>query len=195
MSGESDDPTTHSQTSTVVRVVRSSVTILAMLGLYAVFPVPGQHTGVAWALLVALAGFGALAWATLTLTRQARQGPDRQAVRLEALIALVYAFLVFCSLVYLGLASRDGEFVGLHNRVDALYFTMSTVATVGFGDVHAEGSAARAVVTGQIFFDLVFLALIARIIVPSLTWRGRNLAIHKEPDQLRDSASDRSETG
>ncbi len=52
--------------------------------------------------------------------------------------------------------------------MDALYFTMSTIATVGFGDVHATGQVARAVVTLQIFLDLIFVGLVARIILPTL---------------------------
>ena len=52
--------------------------------------------------------------------------------------------------------------------MDALYFTMSTIATVGFGDVHATGQVARVVVTLQIFLDLIFVGLVARIILPTL---------------------------
>ena len=52
--------------------------------------------------------------------------------------------------------------------MDALYFTMSTIATVGFGDVHATGQVARVVVTVQIFLDLIFVGLVARIILPTL---------------------------
>jgi hypothetical protein len=174
----------------VKHVLRSALTVVGMLLVYAVFPVPGKHTSMGLTLVVALAGFGGIAWATLSMIRQARRPEYGQAVRLEALVALVYAFLVFCSLVYVGLASKGGEFVGLNDRIDALYFTMSTVGTVGFGDVHAEGKAARVVVTGQIFFDLVFLAAIARIIVPSLTWRGRGLHVPppnpEDPEDPRD---------
>ncbi len=93
---------------------------------------------------------------------------NETAIRIEALVAVLYAFVVFMSLVYLGLASRPGEFDELHTRIDALYFTMSTIATVGFGDVHATGQAARLVVTVQIFLDLIFVGLVARIILPSL---------------------------
>jgi voltage-gated potassium channel len=143
-----------------------------VIALYAVCPVPGQHVPISATLLVVTAGLCSLGWATITLARQARTASDRGAVRLEALIALLYAFLTFLSLVYLGLSSRPGQFVGLHDRVDALYFTMSKVATVGYGDVHTVGRSARAVVTAQIFFDLIFLALISRIVVPSVS-RGR----------------------
>ena len=76
------------------------------------------------------------------------------------------------SLVYLGLSLHAGQFDELHTRVDALYFTMSTIATVGFGDVHATGQVARVVVTLQIFLDLIFVGLVARIILPSVPATG-----------------------
>ena len=119
-------------------------------------------------LVMALAGLAFLAYAFITLAQRAQRSTDDTAIRLEALVAVLYAFVVFMSLVYLGLASRSGQFDELHTRIDALYFTMSTIATVGFGDVHATGQAARLVVTVQIFLDLIFVGLVARIILPSL---------------------------
>jgi hypothetical protein len=46
----------------------------------------------------------------------------------------------------------------LDTRVDSLYFTLSTLATVGFGDISADGQLARTIVTVQIVFNLVFVA-------------------------------------
>ena len=51
------------------------------------------------------------------------------------------------------------EIVGLKTRTDALYFSLTIVSTVGFGDVHAEGQAARAIVTLQLAFNLLFVSL------------------------------------
>jgi hypothetical protein len=40
-----------------------------------------------------------------------------------------------------------------------LYFSLTIVSTVGFGDVHAINQAARAVVSLQLVFDLMFVSL------------------------------------
>jgi voltage-gated potassium channel len=47
---------------------------------------------------------------------------------------------------------------------DALYFSISTLATVGFGDVHAAGQLARGAVAVQIVFNLVFVGTVAAMI-------------------------------
>lgn len=149
-------------------VLRSGLTVAAMLALYAVIPIPGQRVSLTFTAIMAVAGLAGLGYAFLTLARRARSSSDQRAVRLEALIAVLYAFVVFMSLVYLALSSTSGQFTGLHTRIDAIYFTTSTIATVGFGDIHATGQVSRALVTVQMFCDLVFVALVARIILPSV---------------------------
>jgi voltage-gated potassium channel len=161
-------------------LVRSGLTVIGLLALYAVIPVPGQREPLWFTLVMALLGLAFLAYAFITLAQRAQRAgtsSTETAIRLEALVAVLYAFVVFMSLVYLGLASSPGQFDELHTRIDALYFTMSTIATVGFGDVHATGQAARLVVTVQIFLDLIFVGLVARIILPTL---ARQRAVRNE---------------
>lgn len=149
-------------------LLRSGLTVIGLLALYAVIPVPGQREPLWFTVLMALAGLVVLAYAFVTLAQRAREPSEEHAIRVEALVAVLYGFIVFMSLVYLGLASKQGEFTGLNTRVDALYFTMSTIATVGFGDVHATGQVARILVTVQMFLDIIFVGLVARIILPSV---------------------------
>jgi hypothetical protein len=66
------------------------------------------------------------------------------------------AILVFAA-CYWAMATRQGQFVGLQTRLDALYFTGVTMATVGYGDVHPSGQAARAVVLVQLVYTFAFL--------------------------------------
>lgn len=58
------------------------------------------------------------------------------------------------------------------NHTDALYFTVTVFATVGFGDTTATTATARQVVTGQMIIDLIILGLGARVILGAVS-RGR----------------------
>ena len=49
------------------------------------------------------------------------------------------------------------------HQIDALYFSVTTVGTVGYGDIAAKSENARLVVTVQIFLDLVLWGLVIRL--------------------------------
>ena len=72
--------------------------------------------------------------------------------------------MLFFSWSDASVAELPGQFADLHDKTDALYFNISTLATVGFGDVHPVGQLARAAVTLQIVFNLVFLGAAVSII-------------------------------
>jgi len=81
-------------------------------------------------------------------------------------ILMVVAMLIFgFSSVYLAVNRNVGQFEGMETRVDALYFTVTTLSTVGFGDIHATGQSARLLVTLQILFDLSLLAVSVRLLL------------------------------
>ncbi len=56
-------------------------------------------------------------------------------------------------------------------HTDGLYFTVTVLSTVGFGDNTAKSQAARLVVTGQIIADLIIFALAVKIIVGAVSRR------------------------
>ena len=97
---------------------------------------------------------------------QAQQG--HPATNILVLICL--SLVIFAS-GYYAMSHHPGEFNGLHTRLDALYFTVITVSTVGFGDISPAGQAARAVVVVQIVYNFVFLA--AAVSALSSRVRGR----------------------
>jgi voltage-gated potassium channel len=100
---------------------------------------------------------------------------------LEALAVTVPLFLLLFASTYLVMAALSARsFSQPLNHTDALYFTVTVFATVGFGDITATTAVARLVVTGQMIIDLIILGLGARVILGAVS-RGRQ---RREPDAV-----------
>jgi len=107
--------------------------------------------------------FAAAAFVTVVLiTRQVRnhliyggRGND-----IESLLLALVLLMISFALIYL---KMKNQFDGLETKTDSLYFTVATVSTVGYGDVHPVGQGARGVVTVQMVLDLVFVAALASV--------------------------------
>ncbi|QUW94370.1 Voltage-gated potassium channel Kch [Streptomyces sp. V17-9] len=150
----------------------------------AYFLLPLDHLGpqrpvLSWVLFAVL-----LTVVAVLLLRQIRHvlldRPDsRPGVVISLLIVLsVHVF----SATYYALAKQPGEFSGLHTRIDALYFTVVTLATVGYGDITPRGQAARVVTVLQITYSFVFLTAAAT----ALTTRMRDMVVRRpERGRLR----------
>jgi hypothetical protein len=99
------------------------------------------------------------------MARLLRVHAEDEERHVEGLVLGIVVVVVFFAFAYYLLARHDPHQVaGLHTRIDALYFTMSTLSTIGFGDVHASGQAARVLVMAQVVFDLVFVAAAAGLV-------------------------------
>ena len=91
----------------------------------------------------------------------------------EALATSIPLFLLLFAATYVVLATISaGNFTEPLNRTDALYFTVTVFATVGFGDITAKTEVARLVVTGQMMADLIVLGLGVKVLVGAVQ-RGR----------------------
>ncbi|MFF8771278.1 potassium channel family protein [Kitasatospora sp. NPDC015120] len=95
------------------------------------------------------------------------------------------AFLICLSLTvfagtYYVLADRPGEFVGLETRLDSLYFTVVTMATIGYGDITPAGQGPRLVVLLQIAYNFVFLAAAAGALGRTIRSGMETRAAHRE---------------
>jgi len=127
--------------------------VLGTVG-YFLVPVPGQMRESSWSILFSCGVVALGLLIALAIWRLLGSGEN---VRIRALVLLLVLTVLFFSWCDDSVARLPGQFVDLHTKTDALYFTISTIATVGFGDVHAVGQLARAAVTVQIVFNLVFL--------------------------------------
>jgi voltage-gated potassium channel len=91
----------------------------------------------------------------------------------EALATSIPLFLLLFASTYVVMAAiTTSSFSESLTRTDALYFTVTVFATVGFGDITAKTEAARLVVTGQMIVDLVAIGLAVKVIVGAAK-RGR----------------------
>jgi voltage-gated potassium channel len=91
----------------------------------------------------------------------------------QALSTSVPFFLLLFASTYVVMATISASnFSQPMTHTNALYFTVTVFATVGFGDITAKTETARLVVTGQMITDLIVIGLGARIILGAVT-RGR----------------------
>lgn len=82
---------------------------------------------------------------------------------IEAFVTATVLFLVLFSTGYTSLSAADPEaFSEPVSPLDALYFTMTVLATVGFGDITPVTGTARVVVTLQMVCGFAFAALVGR---------------------------------
>jgi len=144
-------------------VITTLGSLAACLLLY--YGVPLGDADREWVQILLFAvGFVGLCWLVrFQVRRQLRAGRE-PSVRVQSVIGLLSPIIVFFSIAYYLLAIHsEAEFVGIQTRTDALYFTVVTLGTVGFGDVHPVGQAARVVTMVQILFDLAVIGVLVAV--------------------------------
>lgn len=111
-----------------------------------------------------------LAWAVLVVllrveSRRSRVGQEPRYHRVQQLLTALYLLVLGFALLYIVTETAAPEqFAGMANRTDALYFSVTIMGTVGFGDVHAAGTPARLMVTVQMLFNLIYLGTALRVL-------------------------------
>ncbi len=89
--------------------------------------------------------------------------PELDAV--QTVVIAVALFLFTYASCYLTVSRlRPDSFSQPLDRVGSLYFTVTTFGTVGYGDIAAKSHLARLLVSSQILLDVVFVAVILRLI-------------------------------
>jgi voltage-gated potassium channel len=85
-------------------------------------------------------------------------------IRTIVLAILVVESVLLFAVNYLSISEYPGEIAGLTTPLDAVYFTMTTLMTIGFGDIAASGQIARGAVLLQMLFSLLLLTASARLL-------------------------------
>lgn len=145
------------------RTLATTLATVAMgIAIYSAVPMTGPD---AW--LGAVGGVLAVALVVPVTTRRVQAihrsyTPISDAVQAVTLITtlLVFGFAA----AYVVMADDPTQISGLETKIDAVYFSMTTLSTVGYGDIHAQGQLARVAVTLQMVFDLALIAAAFRLI-------------------------------
>ena len=145
-----------------------SVTV-AVVGYVLYFTLPFDsasdfNTGLA--LMLGLVLVAALAvWQAWTIARS----PFPLIRAVEGLITTFPLVVLLFSTTYFVMDEyQSGSFTQHLTRLDSLYFTVTTFATVGYGDITPVTESARVTVTLQMVVDLVLIGLVARAFVSSV---------------------------
>jgi voltage-gated potassium channel len=143
---------------------RPVLTLVGVLVAYYAFPLEWTGESPAGTALSILGTVGGLALVGASMVKElnaVRHGEPGRGVRVLAMLLIL--LVMAASLTFFLLNQiRPDEITGLRTRTDALYFTLSTMTTVGYGDVHAEGQLARVAVCVLIVFNVVVVASLVR---------------------------------
>ena len=83
--------------------------------------------------------------------------------------------LIFAAVYFVTERIHHHSFSQPLTRFDAVYFTITVLATVGFGDITAVTSTARVLVTIQMLADLVLIGLVAKVLFGAAQRRREQL--------------------
>lgn len=148
----------------IVGVMRTVVVLVILAFAYSAVPFGSPAN--AW-VAIALGGLGLVAfgWIFLWQLRRVARSPRPILASIDALVMIIGAFVIFFSLIYTGIDSlAPGSFTEDLSRLSAAYFTMTVLATVGFGDITPVSDTARAVVMVQMGLGLGLVAATLRLV-------------------------------
>lgn len=117
-----------------------------------------------------LALLGVSVWQLRAITRAAH--PGVRAIGALAITAPLFLLLFAASYFLMAQADPANFSTPTLTRIDALYFTITIFATVGFGDISATSQSARLLVSAQMILDLLVLGLGIRVLTGAVQ-RGR----------------------
>jgi voltage-gated potassium channel len=141
--------------------LRSTGVVALLIGAYALLPFRGEHWWIG--AVVGLALLGAVLPVTVRRLRRVMSSEMPLLEAAEALVLLVTMLVVGFASIYYAMNDQQEQITGLATRVDSIYFTVTTLATVGFGDIHAQSQWSRVIVTLQMMINLAFIGVAVRV--------------------------------
>jgi flagellar biogenesis protein FliO len=172
------------------QVMRAGVRILVVtgtvVGVFVSAPLEQRPLGsIAVRLLVGLVALVlVLGWQVRSVLRSPNptlRGVESIAVSVPLLV------LTFAAAYYATERASTGSFTESLTRLDAAYFAVTVLTTVGFGDIAPHSEAARSMVMSQMIVDLAFVGLVVKVLVGAVRRRRdemQNVAAPSSPGEV-----------
>jgi voltage-gated potassium channel len=148
----------------VTSALRGLAAVVALVALYYLLPLRRTPHGfdIVW-MLLCLAGF---AWLAVRQVRSITRAAYPGLRAFEVLALLVPLFVLFFAATYYAMQGQaPSSFSTPLSRTDALYFTVTVLTTVGFGDITPRSETARVLVMFQMLGGLVVVGVLVRLVV------------------------------
>ncbi|MEU7057245.1 potassium channel family protein [Streptomyces sp. NPDC046197] len=148
-------------------LLRAVIVTAGLVAAYYLLPLGDNSTVGASLFLVGglLAVLLVFVWEVRVITRS----PYPRLKAVEALAATLPLFLLLFSSAYFLLGRSDpSAFTEPLTRTDALYFTLTTFTTVGYGDITARSETGRVLTMLQMTGGLLLVGVAARILTSAV---------------------------
>lgn len=152
-------------------IVRSVAGVVGLVVAYGVIAFDGPLADrILWRAIVGIGlTIGVVLWEVRAVIRSPY--PALQAIEAFS-IAVPMTVLVFAA-IYLGISTSDPDaFSEPLDHVAALYLSMMTTTTIGFGDIAADSDGARIMVMLQMVANVTVLGIAAKVIASAIKRRG-----------------------
>jgi len=151
-------------------IARTAVVTGTVVAVYVTAPLGQRPVGsIAAQLLLELA---ALVLVLVWQIRSVGRSPHPVLRGVESLVVTVPLLVLTFAATYVVVDHNSpGSFSEALSRLDAAYFSVTVLATVGFGDITPLTEAARSLVMAQMLVDLAFVGLVAKVLVGAVRRR------------------------
>lgn len=162
----------------LVRTLSRALVTVVLLSV-AYFALPMDRLDDAGAVTILVGGLAAVVALCIWQVMRIIRSPTPMLRAAEALAVTLPTYLLGSATTTFLLSTMDPtSFTEPLTRLDALYFTLTVFATVGFGDIAPVDQTARGVVTTMMVGNLVMLAVGVKVLTNAAKW-GRD---HRRDD-------------
>ncbi|GAB2626866.1 ion channel [Prescottella soli] len=150
-------------------LLRPFLTVVLLVVAY--FALPMDRLSNAGAVVILVGGLLLVAALCFWQVRQIVRSPTPALRAAEALAVTLPVYLLGSATATFLLGQVDpNAFSEPLSRIDALYFTLTVFATVGFGDIVAVDETARLIVSVMMVGNLVMLAVVVKLLTQAVKW-------------------------